>query len=170
MPSFADFPATDTRDAMPIGNGCRVFPFPAARLTPHSVGETPVSVSYRKLNSHSNRLARLLLAAGAGPGIPVAAVMPHSADLVLALWAIAKTGAVQTLIDPMHPGAMPRESARRFGHTAGVTTCSTRARLPESIRWLVIDDPETVERCAAAPSAPVTDADRGTAIDTTELR
>ncbi|WP_420713061.1 amino acid adenylation domain-containing protein [Streptomyces sp. MMG1121] len=61
------------------------------------------SLSYRELNERANRLARSLLARGAGPEQLVALAMERSADLVVALLAVLKTGAAHLPLDPQHP-------------------------------------------------------------------
>ncbi|WP_346780017.1 AMP-binding protein, partial [Streptomyces sp. S3(2020)] len=63
------------------------------------------SLSYRELDQRADRLARHLLAAGAGPEQLVAIAMERSADLVVALLAVLKTGAAYLPLDPRHPRA-----------------------------------------------------------------
>ncbi|MFF3350241.1 amino acid adenylation domain-containing protein [Streptomyces sp. NPDC002779] len=63
------------------------------------------SLSYRELDQRANQLARHLLAAGAGPEQLVAIAMERSADLVVALLAVLKTGAAYLPLDPRHPRA-----------------------------------------------------------------
>ncbi|MEV4500270.1 amino acid adenylation domain-containing protein, partial [Micromonospora arborensis] len=60
-------------------------------------------ITYRELNSRANRLARRLVADGAGPESIVAVRMPRSADLVVALLAVLKAGAAYLPIDPDYP-------------------------------------------------------------------
>ncbi len=61
------------------------------------------SISYAELNARANRLARYLVERGAGPERPVALVLPRSADLVVAVLAVLKSGAPYVPIDPDHP-------------------------------------------------------------------
>ncbi|MEU9737546.1 amino acid adenylation domain-containing protein, partial [Streptomyces sp. NPDC048002] len=63
------------------------------------------SLSYRELDQRANQLARHLLSAGAGPERLVAIAMERSADLVVALLAVLKTGAAYLPLDPRHPRA-----------------------------------------------------------------
>ncbi|MFE2196242.1 amino acid adenylation domain-containing protein, partial [Streptomyces olivaceus] len=60
-------------------------------------------LSYRELNERANRLARLLIEQGAGPERFVAVALPRSADLVVALLAVVKSGAAYVPIDPDYP-------------------------------------------------------------------
>ncbi|WP_158892216.1 non-ribosomal peptide synthetase [Amycolatopsis anabasis] len=61
------------------------------------------TLSYRELNGRANRLARWLVARGAGPERSVALVLPRSADLVVAVWAVLKTGAAYVPIEADYP-------------------------------------------------------------------
>ncbi|GAA3086404.1 amino acid adenylation domain-containing protein [Streptosporangium carneum] len=81
-----------------------LFAAQAAR-TPQAVavvaGEE--SLTYAELDARSNRLARTLLARGAGPERFVALHLPRSADLVVAVLAVLKTGAAYLPLDPDYP-------------------------------------------------------------------
>ncbi|WP_194927931.1 AMP-binding protein, partial [Catenulispora pinisilvae] len=60
-------------------------------------------VSYAELNVRANRLARALVARGAGPESLVAVALPRSVELVVALLAILKSGAAYLPVDPEYP-------------------------------------------------------------------
>ena len=60
-------------------------------------------VRYGDLDERSNRLARALIARGAGPETFVAIGIPRSLESVLSVWAVAKTGAAFVPIDPNYP-------------------------------------------------------------------
>ncbi|GGO49472.1 non-ribosomal peptide synthetase [Streptomyces lasiicapitis] len=62
-----------------------------------------VQLSYAELNTRANRLAHRLIAAGTGPEQVVAVALPRTADLIVALVAVLKTGAAYLPIDPRHP-------------------------------------------------------------------
>ena len=76
-----------------------------AASTPDSVAVMcgDASVSYGELNAASNRLARLLVAHGAGPGSVVAVAIERSPLLVTALLAVVKAGAAYLPVDPSYP-------------------------------------------------------------------
>ncbi|WP_425471110.1 amino acid adenylation domain-containing protein [Saccharothrix variisporea] len=81
-----------------------VFAAQAAR-TPDAVAVTfgGTSLTYRELDERANRLAHHLVAAGAGPERLVALTFERSADLVVAVLGVLKSGAAYLPIDPAYP-------------------------------------------------------------------
>ncbi|WP_225732739.1 non-ribosomal peptide synthetase, partial [Nocardia sp. JCM 34519] len=65
--------------------------------------EGRVEISYAELDARVNRLARYLIGRGIGPEDRVALAIRRSADLVTAMYAVAKTGAAYVPIDPDQP-------------------------------------------------------------------
>ncbi|MEV4195419.1 amino acid adenylation domain-containing protein, partial [Streptomyces toxytricini] len=61
------------------------------------------ALTYAELDAHINRIARLLLARGAGPEKAVALALPRSIDMVAALFAVLRTGAAYLPLDLDHP-------------------------------------------------------------------
>ncbi|MEU0507579.1 amino acid adenylation domain-containing protein, partial [Nocardia sp. NPDC005998] len=111
-------------------------------------------LSYRELDERSNRVARLLIRRGIGPEDVVAIGIPRSADSVLAVWAVAKTGAAFLPVDPTHPTERITHMMTDSEAAIGITTASVRAQLPDSIDWLISDYLDE------ADSGPVSDSDR----------
>ncbi|MGP4692416.1 amino acid adenylation domain-containing protein [Agrobacterium cavarae] len=78
-----------------------------ATISPHTNAVTynGYSLSYTELDTRSNRLARRLIAAGAGPDRIVGVSLSRSADLIVALLAVLKSGAAYLPLDPTYPSA-----------------------------------------------------------------
>ena len=102
---------------VPGGTVPKLFEAQAA-LTPDAVALAGQDgcVTYAALNGSANRLARMLVSAGAGPETVVAVVMGRSAALVVALLAVLKAGAAYL---PVHEG-VPAERTRWVLADAGV--------------------------------------------------
>ncbi|MFJ6613304.1 non-ribosomal peptide synthase/polyketide synthase [Streptomyces sp. NPDC091289] len=61
------------------------------------------ALTYRQLDRRSNALAAELVARGAGPGSLVAVLLPRSAELMVALLGVLKSGAAYVPVDPAYP-------------------------------------------------------------------
>ncbi|MFE3701364.1 amino acid adenylation domain-containing protein, partial [Nocardia tengchongensis] len=111
--------------------------------------------SYREVDERSNRWARQLIRRGIGPEDVVAIAVPRSVESVLAVWAVAKTGAAFLPIDPSSPVERIGHIVGDAGAVAGLTVASARSRLPDhDIAWL------TPDYLDAGDDLPVTDSDR----------
>ena len=98
-------------------------------------------VTYAELDAASNRLARLLQAAGVRRESIVAVALTRSVESVTAVWAVAKTGAAFVPVDPNHPAGRIEHMITDSEVTVGVTVSATRHRLPGTVRWLALDEP-----------------------------
>ncbi|MFD6463723.1 amino acid adenylation domain-containing protein, partial [Streptomyces roseolus] len=117
-------------------------------------------LSYAELDERSTRLARLLIARGIGPEDLVAVGVPRSVESVVAVWAVAKTGAGFVPVDPNYPQDRIEHMVADCGAVLGVTLTAQRDRLPDGVRWLELDSREQVRALAGHSTEAVTYADR----------
>ncbi|MFE6505054.1 non-ribosomal peptide synthase/polyketide synthase, partial [Kitasatospora sp. NPDC057738] len=123
-----------------------------------------VSLTYEELDERANRLAHALVARGAGPERLVAVALPRSAELVVAILAVLRTGAAYVPIDPGYPAARIGHMLDDAGPVLVVTDARTRDGLPEAgpAGWLVLDDPATAALVADCPATdPLVTIDPG---------
>ncbi|MCP9619502.1 amino acid adenylation domain-containing protein [Nocardia otitidiscaviarum] len=116
-------------------------------------------ISYPELDASSSRLARELIARGVGPGDVVAIGFTRSVESVLAVWAVAKTGAAYVPVDPTLPPERAAFIVADSGAVLGVTG-TLPTGLDTAIDWLELDDPAQRERIARQPAHPVSYVDR----------
>ncbi|MGH3561013.1 MAG: non-ribosomal peptide synthetase, partial [Mycobacterium sp.] len=87
------------------------------------------SMSYRELDEAANRLAHLLSGSGAGPGQCVALLFSRSAEAIVAIFAVLKTGAAYLPIDPSVPAARIKFMIEDSAPILAVTTSGLAERL-----------------------------------------
>ena len=97
-----------------------------------------LSMTYRELDEAANRLAHLLAAHGVGPGECVALLFSRSAEAIVALLAVLKTGAAYLPIDPAHPADRIEFMLYDAAPIAALTTTGLAERL-DGCDLLVID-------------------------------
>ncbi|MCA1672184.1 MAG: amino acid adenylation domain-containing protein, partial [Actinobacteria bacterium] len=122
-----------------------------------------LELSFAELNRRANQLARHLVALGAGPEQVVALALPRSAEMIVAILAVLKAGAVYLPLDCDYP-------AERIAFMVGdahpvlvVTTsqgANVLAALPEDTARLILDAPETGAVVQCCPDVNLTDAER----------
>ncbi|MFE5966723.1 amino acid adenylation domain-containing protein [Streptomyces sp. NPDC056463] len=122
------------------------------------------ALTYAELDAHVNRIARLLLARGAGPEKVVALALPRSIDMVAALFAVLRTGAAYLPLDLDHPADRLRLMVEDTGPLCLVTTTAVAPALrgPEGAvaPELPLDDETVAAELAALPGGEITDAER----------
>ncbi|WP_459250016.1 AMP-binding protein [Streptomyces youssoufiensis] len=133
-----------------------------ARRTPDhpAVVHDRTTLTYRELNERANRLARVLVARGAGPEDLVAVAVPRSERTLLASLAVAKAGAACVPVGTASPAA---RIAALLGSAAPLLTLATEAvepQLPAGVPVLVLDGPDTADSVGRQDPADLTDADR----------
>ena len=119
-------------------------------------------VTYRELDDWSTRVAHLLIDTGVGPESVVALGISRSIESVAAVWAVTKAGAAFVPVDPTYPPERIAYMLTDCAAALGLTTADHRDRLPGTVPWLVLDDPDQRERIATASTDPITDTDRTT--------
>ncbi|GGR44854.1 hypothetical protein GCM10010497_55350 [Streptomyces cinereoruber] len=126
-----------------------------------------VTLDYRELDERANRLARELLARGAGPGRFVALVLHRSPELLVSVLAVLKSGAAYLPVDPAYPVDRVTHMLTDSGAHLLVTSAAvldSGVLPPETstgARCLVLDDPDTGTLIAGHSAAGLDDAERG---------
>ncbi|MFJ9566859.1 amino acid adenylation domain-containing protein [Streptomyces fuscichromogenes] len=118
------------------------------------------ALTYAELNERANRLARLLLSRGVGPGCHVGVLLPRGVDLVVAFVAVLKAGAAYLPVDT----AFPADRIDFMLHDAHPAVVLTHQRFASGLSGELVlldgaDCSQELRRCS--PYDP-TDADRPT--------
>jgi polyketide synthase PksN len=108
----------------------RVYP---ARIAVSCTGlDRGERLTYAELADRSGRLASYLTAHGAGPGTRVGVYLDRSADLLVTLLAVLRTGAAYVPLDPVYPAA-------RIGYMiddAGLALIVTQSDLARNVNGI----------------------------------
>ncbi len=114
-----------------------------------------LSMTYRELDEAANRLAHLLSGYGVGPGRCAALLLERSAQAVVTMLAVLKTGAAYLAIDPALPEARIRFMLDDAAPIAAITTTALRSRLAGyDLLAIDIDDPAVDSRPSTALPLP----------------
>ncbi|MCK2244157.1 MULTISPECIES: non-ribosomal peptide synthetase [unclassified Crossiella] len=112
------------------------------------------SLTYRELAEDANRLARLLIADGVGPGDLVGLAFPRSLDLITAMLAVINSGAAYLPIDTSYP-------AERVQYLLDDAKPALVLAPDESLPGALPLQAEDVRlTLSALPGTPITDAER----------
>ncbi|ELP64082.1 non-ribosomal peptide synthetase [Streptomyces turgidiscabies] len=134
-----------------------------AALSPDApaVASDGIELTYAQLNAEANRLARLLVARGAGPERLVALALPRTARTLLAILAVQKAGAAYLPLDPDAPAGHLRDTLDDARPVLTLTTRDIARLLPaDGPPTLELDAPATIELLAAQDAADLLDGDR----------
>ncbi|RAY16066.1 non-ribosomal peptide synthetase [Actinomadura craniellae] len=144
-----------------------------AELLAEQAARTPAEVAlvcgderltYAELDARINRFARLLLARGAGPERVVALALPRSTDMVVALFAVLRTGAAYLPLDLDHPAERLRLMIEDTAPGCVLTTTAVAARLglpgAGGPATLPLDDPAVAAELGGLPGTDLTAAER----------
>ncbi|MEU4411537.1 amino acid adenylation domain-containing protein, partial [Streptosporangium sp. NPDC023963] len=151
----------DTAREVPAATLPELFQAQAAR-TPDATAVVfeGTELSYADLNARANRLARLLAGRGAGPEARVAVLLERSADLVVTLLAILKTGAAYLPVDPDHPAGRITGLLADAGPVLLVTTAALDPAGGGQVPRVVLDDPRLTTVLDGLPATDLADGDR----------
>ncbi|CRK58227.1 Siderophore biosynthesis non-ribosomal peptide synthetase modules @ Bacillibactin synthetase component F [Alloactinosynnema sp. L-07] len=124
-----------------------------AAATPNAVAVVCAdeSVTFAELDRRANRLARLLVARGVGPERLVGLMLPRSAEALVALLAVWKTGGGYVPIDPSYPA----DRVRFMLDDARPTVVLTAGTPVEGVASVVLDAPETRAELAGLADGPL---------------
>ncbi|WP_156737664.1 amino acid adenylation domain-containing protein, partial [Mycobacterium sp. E735] len=112
------------------------------------------SLTYRELDEASNRLAHLLIGRGARPGESVAVVFSRSAEAIVAILAVLKSGAAYLPIDPGLPVARIEFMLADTAPVAALTTAALAEKLAGHVLPVVdVHSPALRAQPATAPAA-----------------
>ncbi|MGH3757813.1 amino acid adenylation domain-containing protein [Actinophytocola sp.] len=116
------------------------------------------TLTYAELDARINRLARLLLARGAAPETVVALALPRSIEMVVALFAVLRTGAAYLPLDLDHP-----VDRLRLMVDDAVPVCLLSMSTVDpvlSAGAVRLDDPAVLAELASLPGTEIADSER----------
>ncbi|MFE4499937.1 amino acid adenylation domain-containing protein [Rhodococcus sp. NPDC056743] len=113
------------------------------------------SLTYGELDRRSDALCRVLVQNGAAPETIVAIALPRSVDYVIAVWAVAKSGAAFLPVDPAYPAERIEHMLADSGAVLGVTDGDYLAGLPDTVRWLTLSSLDLTDDSADVRSVPL---------------
>ncbi|WP_231990760.1 non-ribosomal peptide synthetase, partial [Mycobacterium sp. 852002-30065_SCH5024008] len=117
-----------------------------------------LSLTYRELDAAANRLAQLLVTHGTGPGEYVGLLMSRSAQAIIAILAVLKTGAAYVPIDPGLPTARIEFILGDTAPIAALTTAGLRSALDgHGMRVIDVEDPAVDTQPSTPPPGPAPD-------------
>ncbi|MEV0299040.1 amino acid adenylation domain-containing protein [Nocardia sp. NPDC050710] len=149
-------------DQMIPGTLHEIFAASAAR-EPDAIAATcgGETLSYRRLDERSNRLARVLLRRAGRQQAVLACALPRSLEAIVTIWAAAKAGTAFVPIDPGLPPERIEFLLSDSNASLGLTVAGARKYLPDVVDWLILDDEQTLHGMDSVSAAPITDTERG---------
>ncbi|MGW5288169.1 amino acid adenylation domain-containing protein, partial [Rhodococcus pyridinivorans] len=152
--------------------GAPVAPRTLRRLMRDAVAANPEGIAvsfegreltYRELDAQAGRLARTMRDRGVGPGDLVAVAVPRSLESVLAVWAVARTGAGYVPVDVNYPSDRVQHMLVDSGAALGITLRRYASEMPGDVAWIFADDVDrtdtTPDTVSGAELYPDVDAD-----------
>ncbi|RJL01145.1 amino acid adenylation domain-containing protein, partial [Paracoccus siganidrum] len=141
------------RDDRPAPSLIEAFEAQAA-ATPDQIALVceDLHLDWATLSARVNRLARHLVAHGAAPGQTIAIALPRGAEGVIAMLAIARSGAAWVTLDLDQPDERLRDMAQRADCRLILGSAAASRRLDGlEGRWILLDEEITRTQLAALP-------------------
>ncbi|MFG3288621.1 non-ribosomal peptide synthase/polyketide synthase [Streptomyces sp. NPDC048179] len=113
------------------------------------------TLTYAELDAAVNRTARLLIGHGAGPERVVALGLPRSLDMVVALFAVLRTGAAYLPLELDHPADRLSLMLADARPLLLLTNAAVSATLDGEPPRVLLDDPAVERELAGLPDTPV---------------
>ncbi|MFE2415373.1 non-ribosomal peptide synthase/polyketide synthase [Streptomyces hokutonensis] len=113
------------------------------------------SMTYAELDAAVNRMARLLIDRGAGPEQVVALALPRSLDMVVALFAVLRTGAAYLPLELDHPADRLSLMLADARPLLLLSTTTVSATLDGEMARVLLDDPSVKGELGDQPDTPV---------------
>ncbi|MBC5800012.1 MAG: amino acid adenylation domain-containing protein [Candidatus Eremiobacteraeota bacterium] len=102
--------------------------------------------SYERLGMRADALAQRLLARGAGPNRCVGILLDRSAESIVALLAVAKSGAAYAFLSPDLPATRLRQQIAESDAQLVVTSTAYASLVPPTVNAIVFDHPAEDDR------------------------
>ncbi|MFF4591812.1 non-ribosomal peptide synthase/polyketide synthase [Amycolatopsis sp. NPDC001319] len=118
------------------------------------------TLTYAELDEAVNRMARLLLSRGAEPERVIALGLPRSIDMVVALFAVLRTGAAYLPLELDYPADRLALMLDDAGPLCLVTTTAVAQDLPQDLPRVLLDGAEVKAELAALSGRDLVDAER----------
>jgi pristinamycin I synthase-3/4 len=130
--------------------------------TPDAVALTfaEESLTFAELNQQANRLARYLIAQGAGPEKLVAIYMDRSVAMVAAMLATLKAGGAYLPLDPAFPEERIAYMLADAAPLAVITTQFLASHLPQTMSQIHLDTPNVVAELQQQTESNIRPEDR----------
>ncbi|WP_425424389.1 amino acid adenylation domain-containing protein [Streptomyces lushanensis] len=113
------------------------------------------TLTYAELDARCDRLARLLISRGAAPERVVALGLPRSLDMVVALFAVLRTGAAYLPLELDHPADRLAVMLDDAEPLLLLSTAEVSGTLEGDVPRLLLDDPAVEAELTALPAGPV---------------
>ncbi len=159
----------ETEHDLPTGDLTELI---AATALRHPDREAVVSgeerLSYAALEERANRLAHVLIGRGVGAEDVVAIALPRSAEMIVAMLAVLKTGGAYLPLDPAYPPARIAMMLADASPRLVLSEAATAIELADGLAGcgvLQLDSAATRAELQAAPALPPTDDHRRVPID-----